>query len=384
MIKVTVQEKRALAIATALALLGGAYFLRFYFMLIAFAAILAFSFNGIYQRLLKRGYSSGKAASLTFVIALLVIIIPIALILAITTFQIVRLIESVQHIGYNVSLNNLLQDAVNWVNSTLTSLHISHQISVQDVTNALADGLKSFGDSFLQGLKSSLSSFIAFFSTAIIFIYVFLSLLKNQNKLLDTVHKLNPLGHSISQLYTERMAAMTKAMVRGQFIIATAQGFTDAALIYLAGIHQGFFFFGLLLTAFSIIPLGGGIIVIPMGIIMILLGNIVPGLILLGGHILIVTNIDNVLRPRLVPDEARLDPALTLLAVFSGLKFFGFLGIILGPVLMIVIVTTIQVYLDVYKDTEMRSGKSSKKRQRGIINTAKGWGQKLIRRGSGA
>ena len=66
-------------------------------------------------------------------------------------------------------------------------------------------------------------------------------------------------------------------------------------------------------------------------------------------HLLVVTNIDNVLRPILVPREARLDPALMLLAVFSGIAMFGFWGIIIGPVLMIVIVTTISVYLAVYK-----------------------------------
>ena len=56
------------------------------------------------------------------------------------------------------------------------------------------------------------------------------------------------------------------------------------------------------------------------------------------------------MRPKLVPSEARLDPALTLLSVFSGMAFFGFLGIVLGPVIMIVIVTTIQVYLEVFKN----------------------------------
>ena len=62
-----------------------------------------------------------------------------------------------------------------------------------------------------------------------------------------------------------------------------------------------------------------------------------------------MSNIDNVLRPILVPREARLNSALMLLAVFSGIRMFGFWGIVIGPVLMIVIVTTISVYLAVYK-----------------------------------
>jgi hypothetical protein len=42
-----------------------------------------------------------------------------------------------------------------------------------------------------------------------------------------------------------------------------------------------------------------------------------------------------------------------LLSVFSGIAMFGFFGIVLGPVLMIMIVTTISVYLEVYKGVEM-------------------------------
>lgn len=41
-----------------------------------------------------------------------------------------------------------------------------------------------------------------------------------------------------------------------------------------------------------------------------------------------------------------------ILAVFAGLGLFGFIGIVLGPVLMILIITTIQMYLEVFKDTK--------------------------------
>jgi predicted PurR-regulated permease PerM len=63
-------------------------------------------------------------------------------------------------------------------------------------------------------------------------------------------------------------------------------------------------------------------------------------------HLLAVTNIDNLLRPRLVPRSARLNPALTLLAVFAGLVAYGAMGIIYGPVVMIVVVTTLQMYAE--------------------------------------
>ena len=82
---------------------------------------------------------------------------------------------------------------------------------------------------------------------------------------------------------------------------------------------------------------------------MILFGNVFGGVFVIAWHLIVVTNIDNFLRPILVPRAARLDSALMLLAVFAGITMFGFLGIVIGPVLMIVIVTTVSVYLWVYK-----------------------------------
>jgi predicted PurR-regulated permease PerM len=135
----------------------------------------------------------------------------------------------------------------------------------------------------------------------------------------------------------------------GQFIIALAQGTAGAVSIYIGGFHEGFFIFAILLSVLSVIPLGGGVVSMPFGIGMILVGNVFGGIFVIAWHLIVVTNIDNVLRPILVPRQARLDSALMLLAVFAGITMFGFLGIIIGPVLMIVIVTTISVYLAVYK-----------------------------------
>ncbi len=101
------------------------------------------------------------------------------------------------------------------------------------------------------------------------------------------------------------------------------------------------------------IPLGSGIVTIPFGIGMMFFGNIAGGAFVVLFHLIGITNVDNFLRPILVPKEARLDPALMLLSVFSGIAMFGFFGIVLGPVLMILIVTTISVYLAVYKGVEM-------------------------------
>ncbi len=349
MISVTNSQKRALIIATILTVIAGFYFLRAYLMLIIFAAIVALIFNPVYKRLLRKGRSPASAASITLLVSIGALIIPSILIAAVTVYQVADLAGDISNYSQDTDLHTVAQDAINSLNNFLASVGIHYTLELSTIVDGVKNAVKSVGSSIASGALSTLSGFFAFFTIAIIYMYVFMSILKNQDKLLRTFHDLNPLGRDIGGLYVEKAGAMTKAMVRGQFIIAFCQGFVDAALIYLAGIHSAFFFFLIVLTALSIIPLGGGILAIPIGIILMLTGNIWGGLLIIVGHIVIVTNIDNVLRPKLVPREARLDPALTLLAVFSGLKLFGFLGIIIGPVIMILLVTTIKVFVEVYK-----------------------------------
>lgn len=361
MINVTTQQKRALSIATVLAIVFGAYFLKHYTMLVIFAAIVAFIFNPFYQRMLRKRKPSA-AAMLTLLASIVAIIIPLTIVLALTAHQLANLIDVAKNISHNTNLTDLLNSVIDSINNLLSSLGVPYKLSESAIISNLGDGIKSFAEGVLGSLTSIASGIGSFISTSIIYIYVFMSLLINQDKLLETFHQLNPLGRDVSNLYARRTAVMTKAMVRGQFIIATVQGFTDAALLYIAGLRSLFFFFFVLLTMLSIIPLGGGIVAIPIGIVMILTGHVWQGLLVVLGHLLIVTNEDNVLRPKLVPKEARLDPALTLLSVFSGLAFFGFIGIVLGPVIMILIVTTLQVYLDVYRKAKtVKSSVAAKK-----------------------
>jgi predicted PurR-regulated permease PerM len=335
---------KPLEIATIIALVFGAYFLRQFFTLIIFAIIIAFLFNPIYQRLRRRTKKDTRAASLTLVISLLALVVPLSLIGIATVYQIRHALDSLSN--NPIDLGQVGQNFANWVNHITAHIPGVQPITAQEVQNAIGKVATDVAKTFLAAITSSVSGIAGFITDIIIYMYVFINLLTHQDSLIELIKRLNPLGRARTSVYLQKMGSMTKAMARGQFIIATVQGFTDASLLYIAGLKSVFIFMFVILTVLSIIPLGGGIIVIPAGIILLLTGNIWQGLVVLLGHLLIVTNEDNILRPKLVPKDSYLNPALTLLAVFAGVGMFGFLGIIIGPVVMILIVSTLQMYLE--------------------------------------
>ena len=354
----TVTQKRALAIVTVIALLFGAYFLRRYFMLVVIAAIVAYLFTPLYNRLLTK-LGGGLATTLTVLAALATVVIPIAGVISLATVQISHTLIGVADWAKTADLNALGDKVIATINQLLGKLPFqTPTITVESLRNNLGKVAQTVGEWLLRTLSGAAGGAIGFITSAIIFLYVLISFLTNKTELITLIRRMNPLGEEVTDLYLAKMGAMVRGTVKGQFIIAVIQGTLGAISIYIAGFHDAFFVFAILLTALSVVPLGSGIVTIPFGVGMMFFGNIAGGLFVVLFHLIAITNIDNFLRPILVPKEARLDSALMLLSVFSGIAMYGFFGIILGPVLMILIVTTISVYLAVYKGVEMEQSES--------------------------
>ena len=341
------KQKKALSFTAAGALLFGAYFLRSYFGLIVVAAIVAYMFMPVYVWLKKKTKHQGSAASLTFLVVMLATILPILLVIFATITKLNSLLKGASGILTAGTIQSQLDHLVTSINHVLVKIpNNTSLLSTDKITSFAQSHVKTVAQDILGILRSSVGSIAGFVTQFILFIFVFLELLVSHKTIVRTIERLNPIGEEVAKLYLSKAAAMTKAMVRGQFVIAFFQGVLGALVLQLCGVHL-FAFMALLLTVLSIIPLGGGIIAIPIGIIELLAGNYWQGAVILLAHFLIITNIDNLLRPHLVPKTARLSAALSMLSVFSGIALFGFIGIVIGPVIMILLVTTVQVYLEV-------------------------------------
>ena len=349
----TLNQRRALAILTAIALLFGAYFLRDYFVLIVVAAVGAYLFTPLFNRLNKR-LGTGLAAACTLLSALVIVIVPVTLLVILAIVQISRMIDSITGWVKSTDLSGLGDRALHAVNDLLSRVPFAHMtITTETLRKAMVTVGRNVGEWALHFLQGAVGGIAGGVTSAIIFLYVFVALLVHRERVRKLIADLNPLGDEVTDLYLGKAGAMVRGTVSGQFVIALCQGVAGAASIYVAGFHHGFFIFAVLLTALSIIPLGGGIVTIPFGIGMIFYGNIAGGAFVVLWHLIVVTNIDNFLRPILVPRDARLNPALMLLSVFAGIAMFGPWGIVIGPVLMILIVTTVEVYLVVFKGAEL-------------------------------
>ncbi len=336
---------------TIITVIFAIYFLRNYLSIIAAACLTVLIFNPVYYSLLKllRG-KKGLATGLTIVVALLAVVIPLVIVTILGYDQVTNVIQDVNNSinRNNSSFEEILQRSIDVINRDLARFsYISYRLTVdkaQEFISNLTGPVGVFIVNFLRGLSGSTFSF---FTNLIIYLILLSSIFPNQDKIIGFLKKLSPLSDEIDNLYMRKAKLMAQSMVKGTFVVALVQGILGGIFMKIVGLPY-FFFFIVFFTFISIIPLGSGIITIPIAIVMLLTGHIWQGVFLLLSHFLIITNIDNLLRPKLVHHEAKLPEALTLLSVFAGISMFGPLGVIYGPVVMIFIFTTLEIYIKYY------------------------------------
>jgi predicted PurR-regulated permease PerM len=350
-VKVTaIGVPRSVQISVVVALVAGFFLIKPYLGTVLLSGLIAFIFNPVYKKVLRRTGRPGMAIWATLLTALLSLVIPLLLVLLITISQAHSIINKFESGNVSVGpaqIERVVQQGTNRVETIIHALPGGEKFTPDK--QKITDQLKQLAGDLVQGIvnaiKNASGAFFGFITTTILALVLIINMLRYQTELIAFIKRLSPFHDTVNNVYLQRTAAMTKAMVKGQLIIATAQGTADALILWIVGVNY-FWFFLVFLIFLSFIPLGGGILVIPIGIIMMLTGHIATGLLVILFHILVVGNIDNVLRPRLVPKTAQSNSALTLLSVFSGLVLFGAIGIIYGPVLMILLITTLKMYAE--------------------------------------
>jgi len=151
----TPSQKRALAIVTGIALLAGAYFLRRYFMLIMIAAVVAYLFAPLYNRL-RAKTNGGLATTLTVLAALATVVIPVIAVVSLATIQVSHMLIGVSEWVKTADLNALGDNAINTVNRLLGKLPFqTPTITLDSLRSNLGKVAQTIGEWLLRTLSGA-------------------------------------------------------------------------------------------------------------------------------------------------------------------------------------------------------------------------------------
>jgi predicted PurR-regulated permease PerM len=308
---------------------------------VALVVILKPLYNWLLNKRLVNG-SELRATGITLVIFVLIIGIPATLIIGGAVSQALNFFNGLEIEGLDMTLPGIASWLSDIIRGTATQ---GLQLGEGQLADSLGQALSAFGG-WLGGLLLSLGqSLPAFFTNAMVTLVIMYVLLPRYNapgqqQILEIV----PFPREITKLFLDKIDLMITAMFKGTFVIAIVSGLVMGLVFWIAGVPYTLFL-TLLSMFLSLVPLIGiSLLAWPIAIILILTGSVWQGIFIIAAFLIVVANIDTILRPYLVPRDAYLNPALIILSVFGGLSLMGLIGALYGPVIMILLVTSIDVY----------------------------------------
>ncbi|MGJ3232313.1 MAG: AI-2E family transporter [Oceanicaulis sp.] len=297
--------------------------------LAAVLAIFVFPMQLFFSKLF--GGRDKLAASCTLLVTVFLVLIPLLAILAIVAEQAV----------------DVGQTFIPWVQDQIRAFREEGFAGLPDwlpfradlapyqseIAGRLGEAVSGLGGLLVGGLRRATGGVLGFVLNLVILLFALFYLLTSGPRALKKALALLPMQPHDRDLLAERALSTIRATVKGTFVIAVIQGGLTGIALAVAGV-PGAAFWGAIAGVLSIIPgVGPPLVWLPAAIWLWVNGEQVPAIALGVWGAAVVGVIDNLLRPVLVGQDAKMSDLMVLLSTLGGLTLFGAVGIIVGPVI---------------------------------------------------
>jgi predicted PurR-regulated permease PerM len=314
---------------------------------ILWAVLLAIIFTPWYQTLLARtpGWRNVASGTTVLLIALLVIL-PLTLIASALTQEVSGVVEHIQSGQFDVQrlLADFRASLPAWAANWLTHFELTGLPSLwEKLSAALAQGWQVIAQQVLS-LGQLTGGFLL---EVFIALYLLFYLLRDGGTLLSYVRRGIPLPPEQQQVLLDRFTATVRSVLKGNLVVALVQGTLGGLIFWALGIGTPILW-GTLMAVLSLLPLVGcGLVWAPAAIYLLLTGSVTKGVVLLIFGTLVISTIDNALRPLLVGTDVKMPSYVVLVSSLGGIALFGFNGFVIGPLLAVLFLTAWEMYLQV-------------------------------------
>lgn len=311
---------------------------------LVWAAVLATVFHPVYERLAHRLQRPRLASALACVLLTVAIVLPVMLLLILLageSLEAYRLVQAKIQEGAWHGLDSLRQAvAYQWLRTKLLALGLPEpdlrEMAVQ-VVRSLSQFLVSHSSDVFAGFTRFVFNFVV---TIFGMYYLFLS----GAEILRELRQLSPLRREHEEAIISKFKEITLATFEGNLLTSALQGAAGGLVFFLFGLPSPLLW-GAVMAFLSLVPLVGTALVWgPVVAYYLITGALAKGFALLAVCAGVVGSIDNLVKPLLIRRRAEIPTLWVFVGVLGGVGVFGFLGFVLGPLMVAVLFALIEIY----------------------------------------
>lgn len=326
--------------------LYGAYCLVEPFLIPIFLSVVLVVVVGpVYDFILKvvRGRSA-LASAVTCLLLILAIALPFFLMAGMITSQAFNLYHTVTQLLSSDQLQDTFKNGMgrlppyfHWMKDTLG-------VSQADVLQHVGEMVRRVSNFFYENLTTLLASMTNLIIGFALMLFVTFYLLMDGEQMAEKAMALSPLPREMNQQIREDVLRTLRATLKGSVVLAFINGGAGGVGFWVFGAPNALFWGSVMVFA-SVVPIVGiALVWAPAAIYLIVIGQTWPGVGVAAWCLITGGVCDNILRPKLIGGQANLHPLLTFFSVLGGLSLFGMVGLILGPLLLAVLLSLLEVY----------------------------------------
>ena len=319
----------ALMAITAIALYVCWLIVRPFVAVLAWATVLVIVFYPVHKQLAQRIKRPSLCALLSTTLVILIVVLPLVLLTAAVTDELTGVVRNMP-----TYMEHLRDPSSGVPGRVYYWIQQRMGVDAAGLQDFLGEQLKNYGSAIVGrsvGIMGNLvSAIVKTFFVIITMYYMF----RDGEKIVGALPEVLPLSVEQSEEFIARINQVIGASVYGVVSIAFLQGVLGGLAFWILGVPSPLLW-GVVMAILCMIPLAGSFFVWgPAAIYLMLTGHLTKGIILVIWGALVISTVDNILRPKLMQNQTKLHELLVLFAVLGGISMFGLLGIVLGPVIL--------------------------------------------------
>jgi predicted PurR-regulated permease PerM len=314
--------------------------------------ILAIVVTGVFipvYKLLNRKFNSTIASLLTCTLIFFVLFLPLSFFVGILANEAWDLYLTARGALQSKPIMELLENShiFETINQFLARFKI--EITGEQLNSAIAEVGRVVGLFLYEQARSITTNVLKFIANFFFMLLIIFYLLIDSHRLVNFIVKLSPLPEDQDQKLIQKFKDIAPAILLGNGLGGLIQGTLGGIVFALFGLKSPFLW-GVIMGLLAFLPiLGIGGVFVPAAIFLFLQGRIGAGIFFLIFYIVLSGSIEYFFKPRLVGQRVRMHTLIVFLSIIGGLKLFGILGIIYGPLVVTAFLTLAEIYQASYQ-----------------------------------
>lgn len=319
-----------------------------FFSVIVLAIVITMVFNPVY-RVLHRKMNATLSSLITCIIIFFVLFVPVSAFVGILANEAYDLYLTARDAVSNNPIQELIDNSkvIEKINDILMNFGI--KITADEISGSVTELGRAVGLFLYQQARSMTANIVNFVVNFCFMLLIVFYLLIDSQRLVSFIVGLSPLPDDQDEKLIQKFKDMAAAILLGNGLGGLIQGTLGGIVFAFFGFRSPFLW-GVIMALLAFLPIVGvGVVFMPAALYLILQGRLAAGIFFIVFYIVLSGGIEYFFKPKLVGKRVQMHTLLVFLSIIGGLKLFGILGIIYGPLVVTAFLTLTDIYESSYQ-----------------------------------